>query len=308
MKKTAVALTSALALGSSQARADDLVDRPQPQDDAARRQIDRTWLYNDDARVAAPLQIIGSSSLSYTNVSNDPSRIIDPGDAPAGCRAPCNAYNSFAGNTATPGGMLQIGGEVGLIPRVSLMALAQVGLGASDVAPNASVGGMAGVRVSLLPPEWRHLHLTLSGGYLREAWQGPAYDDGTDTWYPASPGGADGGWGRVAISGDVGPVRLAGSGHVEHIFAAHRDPYDVMVQLGASYRVYGPFRAGVEYVGQDLEETFSPEAEGGARHLVGPIASVQLLSNRLSIVSGPAVGLTATSPTFVYRLAASYGF
>jgi hypothetical protein len=81
-----------------------------------------------------------------------------------------------------------------------------------------------------------------------------------------------------------------------------------MVQLGASYRVYGPFRAGVEYVGQDLEETFSPEAEGGARHLVGPIASLQLLESRLSLVSGPAVGLTSTSPTFVYRLAASYGF
>jgi hypothetical protein len=81
-----------------------------------------------------------------------------------------------------------------------------------------------------------------------------------------------------------------------------------LVQLGASYRVAGPFRAGVEYVGQDLEETFSPEAEGGARHLVGPIASLQLLGERLTIVSGPAVGLTSTSPTFVYRLAASYGF
>ena len=37
----------------------------------------------------------------------------------------------------------------------------------------------------------------------------------------------------------------------------------------------GAFRAGVEYVGQDLEETFRDAAEGGARHFLGPIASVQ---------------------------------
>ena len=73
--------------------------------------IDRTWLYNDDARVAAPLTVLGMSSLSYTNVGNSPSRIVT---AFPGCSAPCNSYNSFAGNTATPGGMLQIGGEVGL--------------------------------------------------------------------------------------------------------------------------------------------------------------------------------------------------
>jgi hypothetical protein len=310
MNRNALAVTSALALGllSSTARADDPVDGPQPEDDATRHQIDRTWLYNDDARVAAPWTVIGTSSLSYTNVSNDPSRIIDPGDAPSGCSKLCNGYNSFASNTASPGAMLQIGGELGLLPRVSVIALAQVGLGASDLAPGTSVGGLAGVRVSLLPPEWRRLHLTVSGGYLREAWQGPAYDDAADTWYPASPNGADGAWGQIALSGDIGPLRLAGTGHVEHVFAPHRDPYDIMVQLGASTRVYGPLRAGVEYVGQDLEETFSPEAEGGARHLVGPIASLQLLGNRLSIVSGPAVGLTSTSPTFVYRVAASYGF
>jgi len=313
MNKNALATTTALALAcgvlpTSPARADDPVDRPQAAPDATRHQIDRTWLYNDDARVAAPWTVIGTSSLSYTNVSSGPSRIIDPGDAPSGCGKLCNGYNAFAGNTATPGAMLQIGGELGVFPRVSVMALAQMGLGASDLAPGASVGGIAGVRISVLPPEWRHLHLAVSGGYLREAWQGPAYDGTTDTWYPATPNGADGGWAQVALSGDLGPVRLVGTGHVEHVFAAHRDPYDVMVQLGASTRVYGPFRAGVEYVGQDLEETFSPEAEGGARHLVGPIASLQLLESRLSIVSGPAVGLTSTSPTFVYRLAASYGF
>jgi hypothetical protein len=293
---------------ASPAHAADDDDRVPPDSDTARHQIDRTWLYTDDARVAAPFTVIGTTNISYTNVSNSPSRVLGSDDAPAGCAAPCNAYNSFAANTATPGAVLQVGGEVGLLPRVSVMALAQVGLGASDLEPNASVGAVAGVRVQLLPPEWRHLHLALSGGYLREAWQGPAYDDGSDSWHPGSPNGANGAWGRVAISGDIGRLRLAGAVHGEHVFATYRDSVDVMVQAGASYHVVGPFRAGVEYVGQDLEETFSPEAEGGARHLVGPIASLQLLGDRLTIVSGPSVGLTATSPTFVYRLAASYGF
>jgi hypothetical protein len=301
-----------LCAAARAARADDPVDMPAPQDDAARHRIDRTWLYADDARVAAPMTVIATTSLSYTNVSNDPSRILDPGDAPAGCKAPCNAYNSFAGNTAMPGAVLQVGGEVGLLPRLSVAASAQMGApignGASELAPGSSLGAMAGLRVQVLPPEWQHLHLVLSGGYLREAWQGPAYDDATDTWHPGSPNGANGAWAQVSVAGDVGRLRLAGAVLGEHVFADYRDAVDVMVTAGASYRVAGPFRAGIEYVGQDIEETFSPEAEGGARHLVGPTASLQLVGERLSIVSGPALGLTSTSPTFVYRVGASYGF
>jgi hypothetical protein len=307
MRRIAHLFALPIVLASPTALADQ-PDSVPPDDAAARHQIDRTWLYGDDARVAAPFTVIGMSSVSYTNVSNSPSRIIDSGEAPAGCKAPCNGYNSFTGNTATPGAMMQLGGEMGLLPRVSVLALAQVGMGATDLAPAGAVGAIAGIRVQLLPPEWRHLHLAVSGGYLRQAWQGPAYDDGTDTWHPGSSSGANGAWGQVAISGDVGPLRLGGTVHAEHVFADYRDAVDVMVTMGASYRVAGPFRAGAEYVGQDLEETFNPEAEGGARHLVGPVASLQLLGDRFTVVSGPAVGLTSTSPTFVYRLAASYGF
>ncbi len=305
----ALVLLGTLVLSLSRsARADEPVDRPASSQAPDRRAIDRTWLYADDARVASPLTVVGTSSVSYTNVTNDPSRVIDPGDAPAGCAAPCNRYQALGANTATPGAMLQMGAEVGVLPRVSVMALAQVGLGGSELAPAGALGAVAGLRVQLLPLEWRNLHLVASGGYLRQAWQGPAYDDATDTWHPGSSSGANGAWGQLAISGDVGRLRLAGTVHGEHVFATYRDGVDMMVQAGASYRVAGPFRAGVEYVGQDVEETFSAAAEGGARHLVGPIASLQLLDSRLSIVSGPAVGLTSTSPTFVYRLAASYGF
>jgi hypothetical protein len=57
-----------------------------------------------------------------------------------------------------------------------------------------------------------------------------------------------------------------------------------------------------------MEESFNPAAEGGARHFVGPIASLQLFQNRLTIVGGPSVGLSAYSPQLLGRVAASFGF
>jgi len=306
MHKLLLTVSMAATLVASTARAaDDTVDRPLPIEDPARHQIDRTWLYTDDARVAAPMTVVATTSLSYTSVGNSPSRIVD---AFPGCPAPCNTYNSLGANTGTPGGMLQVGGELGLVPRLSVMAVAQVGVGGSDSVPSPNVGAMAGLRLQLLPSEWRTLHLSVAGGYLREAWQGPVYDDDSKTWTPGSPNGDNGAWLQASFSGDFGRVRLATTLHGEHVFSGGRDPLDVMVQAGASYRVAGAFRAGLEYVGQDLEESFSPAAEGGARHFVGPIASMQLLDNRFTVVAGPSVGLTARSPDVLGRLAAAYSF
>jgi hypothetical protein len=307
MRRLALLPFVAATVLATPARADEPDAQP-PSGPRAPRTIDRTWLYGDDARVAEPLAVVGTTSLSYTNVTSSPARVIGASEAPAGCSTPCNQYNALAGNTAVPGATMQAGGEVGLLPRVSVLAAAQIGLGGSELAPAGAVGAVAGLRLQLLPSEWRHLHLALSGGYLRQAWQGPAYDDDSGTWHPGSTAGANGAWGQIAITGDAGPLRLGSTVHAEHVFADYRDGIDLMVQAGASYRVAGPFRAGVEYVGQDLEETITAAAEGGARHLVGPVASLQLLGERLTLVSGPALGLTTTSPTFVYRLAASYGF
>lgn len=290
---------------SAMSAAPPAVDQPTPEDDAARHAIDRTWLYVDDAHVAAPLVFVETSSVSYTSVGNSPSRIVSPFP---GCPAPCNSYNSFAGNTATPGGMINLGGEVGLLPRLSVMAIGQVGVGGSDNVPSPNVGFVAGVRVQALPSEWKNTHLAFSGGYLREAWQGPVYDDDTKTWSGGSPNGDNGAWIQAAFSGDIDRFRLAATFHGEHVFSTGRDPLDIMVEAGASYRIVGDFRAGLEYVGQDLEESFSPGAEGGARHFLGPIASLQLLSNRLTMVIGPAIGLTVRSPDFLGRFALAYGF
>ena len=92
------------------------------------------------------------------------------------------------------------------------------------------------------------------------------------------------------------------------MFADGRDAVDVMVQAGASYRIVSVLRAGVEYVGQDLEEAFNSGAEGGARHFVGPTASLQLLSDCLTASAGPAFGLSDRSPRVLGRMAVAYAF
>jgi hypothetical protein len=290
---------------ASAARADTPVDEAKPDGSAARHEIDRTWLYTDDARVAAPMTLTTTGSLSYTSVGNSPSRIVT---AFPGCTAPCNSYNSFGANTATPGGMFQIGGELGLVPRLSAIAVAQVGTGGSDGVPSPNLGALAGLRFQVFPSEWRDLHLTLSGGYLRESWQGPGFDDDGATWRPGSASGDNGAWAQASFAADFQRVRVATTVHAEHVFSGGRDPMDVMVQAGASYRVAGDFRAGIEYVGQDIEESFAPGAEDGARHFIGPIASLQLFQRRFTVVAGPSVGLTAHSPDVLGRLGASYNF
>jgi len=67
-------------------------------------------------------------------------------------------------------------------------------------------------------------------------------------------------------------------------------------------------RAGVEYVGQDLEGVLADEADGGARHIVGPVISAALLGQRLSLVSGPAVALGAGQRRFLGRAALACQF
>jgi len=262
--------------------------------------IDRSWLYADDAHVAAPLTVIAMTSTSYTDVGSSPFRI-------AAVTVPTK-YTAFDANTAQPGVMFAAGGELGLFSHVSVMALGELGL---DGENGANGGAIAGIRVRVFPVTWTRLRLALSGGYLRESWEGPVYDDDTGKWNPGNQNGDNGAWFQAAISGDIGRLRLVGDFHGEHVFAEGRDPLDVMVDLGVSYLLAGTFRAGLEWVGQDLEETFSPGAEGGARMFFGPIASLQLLRNQLTLVAGPSLGLSQApgeAPNFVGRIAAAYGF
>jgi hypothetical protein len=154
-----------------------------PQDEAARHAIDRTWLYADDARVAAPMTIIAMTSTSYTNVDSSPFR-VGTGVLPT-------KYSAFDANTAQPGLMVAAGGELGLFSHVSIMALGQFGVGGVN---GVTGGAVAALRVQLLPASFTHLHLALSGGYLRESWEGPVYDDDVGRWNPGNPNGDNGMW------------------------------------------------------------------------------------------------------------------
>ncbi len=120
--------------------------------------------------------------------------------------------------------------------------------------------------------------------------------------------GASGGAVRVAASLDQGPLRAATDVSGEKVFASGRDRVDLITTAGVSLRVLREVRIGVEYVGQDLEEAFAAGAEGGARHVLGPSASVDLEGGRYQLAVGAAFGLTAQSPQLLARAALAFNF
>ena len=228
--------------------------------------VDRSWLYNDASRVAAPGHAIGLARVTY------------------GTGSPTRA---FAGNTGTAGGLLEIGGEVGLADRLSAVAIGAQG---EDAGGSAQTGGMLGLRWSVLPGSTQSTHLVLSGGFLREL------------------EGHSGAWGRLTLGHDAGRARLTASLHGERIFTSGRDSVDVMVTAGATVPLTESVRAGLEYVGQDLEGVLGDETEGGARHILGPVVSAVLWSQRVSLVGGPALALGAGQARALGRVAVACQF
>jgi hypothetical protein len=148
------------------------------------------------------------------------------------------------------------------------------------------MGGAAGARYQLTEPS-SDFRLTLAGALLREG------------------SGGLGSYARLAASYDLGRLRLAGNLHAEKVFRAGRDPIDVLVMAGASYRTLDVMRVGVEFVGQDLEELGEggPQAEGGARYYTGPTLALDLGGGRVQIVGGPAFDLAQRSLAPVGRAA-----
>lgn len=220
---------------------------------------------------------------------NDPTRLPAAGHTVAFGRFTYSGGNSltrpFAANIAERGALFEAGAEVGLGHGLALTAL-----GAQSQATTSRTGAMVGLRWSLLPDSIENTQIVVSGGALREL------------------GGSAGAWGRVAIGQDMGPARLAASVHAEHVFDPLRDPLDLMFTVGASLPVVDGLRAGVEYVGQDLEETFADSAEGGARHLAGPVVSAVLLGDRMSLTGGPALAFGNTTTRLVGRVGMSLQF
>lgn len=258
-----------LSAASSRASADqprDEADQPKLVANTQPR-LERSWLYLDESQVVAPWQTVALSRVTYTSVGTQPTR-------------------PFASALGTPGEVLELGGEVGVLPHLSL----QASILAGEVPGQSVTGAMAGVRVSILPTDFDRTHVVVSAGYLREL------------------SGASGAWGRFAFSQDIDRLRLGSTIHLEHIIASHRDPVDVMVMAGANVRVVDHLRVGAEYIGEDLEESVQAESEGGVRHFVGPSGSLTWLDDRMTLTAGSAFGLSSISPHLVGRLGLAFAF
>jgi hypothetical protein len=159
----------------------------------------------------------------------------------------------------------------GATDRLAPFAVGRV-LQSTDPSSAAKGDGALGLRWQITAPD-SHFRLTLAGAGMRDFT------------------GALGGWGRLAASYDVGGLRMVGNLHAERAFAKGRDSVDVLVVAGASYRVHETLRVGVEYVGQDLEESFEHQAEGGARHYAGPNVAMDLGRGGFQLVGGPAFAI-----------------
>lgn len=246
---------------------------------------------DDDSLLGASVRAPGARVDDRAWLYNDPTRIAGDGASLGFARFTYSGGDSltrpFAGNVGARGALLEAGGEVGLGHGLAVTAL-----GAQSQAPDGPVrtGAVLGLRWSLLPAAFERTQLVVSGGVLREL------------------GGAAGAWARVAVGHDEGPARVTAQVHAEHVFDGVRDGVDLMFTAGASLRVTEALRAGVEYVGQDLEETFADSAEGGARHLAGPVLSWVLLRDRLSLTGGPAVTFGSTPSRLLGRMGLSLQF
>jgi YVTN family beta-propeller protein len=92
------------------------------------RPVDRVWLYNDPARVAAQGSAVAITRFTYSG-GNSPTR-------------------PFAANVGTRGALLEAGGEVGLGHGLAITATGAEG---QDATGSARTGAVVGVRWALLP-------------------------------------------------------------------------------------------------------------------------------------------------------------
>ena len=214
-------------------------------------QLEQPFLYLVDPHGPAPRQVLAGYALAFSS---------SPG-----------AIRPIPGHFDQEGVVHQLTLEAGVLPRLSLWGATQI----AEAIGNSEVGAVAvqaGARVLVTPPSWQRFRLVVGAGFLREF------------------GAALGVSGEVTASYDVGRVRFAGALHAERLFAPNRDPIDLYAVAGASVRVMRLVRVGLEYVAQDLEAAAEDdEAEGGARHFLGPDVALALAGHRLLVTAGAAV-------------------
>ncbi len=281
LRVAAALITFAAPRGASAdpiAAIDLLVPTPAPDAPEPAKKADpwidvrRPWLYASDPTAPPAGHVLTSLGVGIAQ--------IDRG-----------AARPFAANVAHAGAVFSAAAEVGIFKFASLHA---EGLLAGD-GGSVNGGAMLGASIYPLGPK-SPVGIVVSGGYLHEL------------------GGADGVWGRASIAGNIGQLRLVFTGLGEHVVSATgpgselRDGVDLLVTAGASYRVTDSFQLGAEYVVQDLEGLWDPEElDGGARHFIGPTATLAL-ARHIQLGAGPSFGLSPRSPRVLGRMSASYAF
>jgi hypothetical protein len=149
---------------------------------------------------------------------------------------------------------------------------------------------MAGARYQFTDPA-SPLHVALSGAVTHEGMSGTT---GLTM--------------LAAASLSTGPFVMAANLQADKMFAAGRDSVDLITTAGVAVRVVGGLRAGVEYVGQDLEDAFEEDLEGGARHALGPSVALDLDGGRYQLTVATGFGLNAISPTAVVRAGFTFNY
>lgn len=239
----------------------------------ARAQTDRPFLFANDSRTPRALRGLATYRVTWGAAGNGALRPIG------------------AGALGQAGFLHEFGGEVGLNDRLSLRAY--------GVLSDPSSGGLGGpvtgtfgaeLRGRLLTTADQRHQLTVSVGALREL------------------SGALALQARVVGTMRFGALRLVGDLLMERSTRRAADGVDVIVVAGASYALRPWLRAGVEYVGQDLEALWDDEEIEGARHMAGPVLALVSERHGLQLVMGPAFGLSSTSPGLVVRAGVQYTF
>jgi hypothetical protein len=260
-------LAGARSSSAQEAPAPPVADAAPPARRAVVVDVPRPWLYSADPAAPAAGHVVAGMGVGYAAVDKGVGR-------------------PFAADLAHAGAVFDVNAEVGLARFASIVGQ---GLMAGQGGGQVAAGAMLGVSLHPWPVKGGPVDVAVSGGYLREL------------------GGANGAWGRVALAGDLGALRLTATALGQHVVQTGRDGVDLVMTTGASYALGSIVRLGAEYVVQDLEGAWEPnEAEGGVRHFLGPTLGVHL--GRAQLGAGPAFGLSAASPRYLGRLAAAYSF
>ncbi len=142
-----------------------------------------------------------------------------------------------------------------------------------------------------------------AGGKYRFSEQGVLPVDMSVTFgYLQEPGGIPVLQVGGVFSKDIEKLNLTTNLLFEKAFQKMRDEIDMFITAGMSFRFTEWLSSGIEYAGQDLEDLWEQEeAEGGARHIVGPVLSVNFIRHKTQFIITPAIAFSPQKDGFIMR-------